>query len=146
MDIKRSRVVIAIDGNRDDSKKFVRLSRKIGYNVEKVNPLSLDVKMATSIVPKTHDEYPFIERAVHEFRENQNLHYWFISNKIEGSLSDVILLVNVPEETMPQVKEDFSAFSIYVGCGNGYSENRHDYKLEDVNREGVERILRILSK
>lgn len=141
-----NRVVVAIDGNKDDSKTFVRLSRNLGYKVEKVNPLALDIKMATSVVPKNHAEYPFIERAIHEFRKEKNLHYWFISNRIENSDADVIILVNVPTVTMPQVKEDFCAFSVYVGSGSGYSENRHDYNLVDVNKESVERILRILSE
>ena len=141
-----NKVIVAIDGNRDDSKKFVRLSRQLGYDTEKVNPLALDIRMATNVVPKSHAEYPFIERAIHEFREERNLHYWFMASRIENSNASLVLLVNVPKNSLPQVQSDFSVFSLYVGDGEGYSDKRHDWYIKNINKESVERFLRIVSK
>lgn len=137
-------VVIVVDGSVDDSKRFVKVVKDLGYRSRKINPKRLPKEVGRLYFPNEHPNTDFAYTNIQKFLESQDAYWYYVVKEI-GQLRDVpsvSILVN-SQEFSEKIKDIYGGFHIEISSGeewvSGYdnhinSDGDFDKSVEDFIR------------
>jgi len=144
--------IIAVSGTRELSKSFVSRAESLGYEIFKINPIRAKKELTNVLAERGSPAEDKIYGSTDEFLEKTNGYYWYTVRKVNEYLrgydrNKIAILVNASNELLEFMKDDFGAFSIYLG--DRVSQNpRYDYTILANNNfeKNVKKVLGILGK